>query len=39
MTFIQKLEKIDDKIRLIETLKEVCSKKIFLEVEYARCCL
>lgn len=21
------------------TLKEVCDKKIFLEVEYARCCL
>jgi 26S proteasome regulatory subunit N5 len=24
---------------LIETLKDVCDKKIYLEVEYARCCL
>lgn len=27
------------KLRLIETLKQVCDKKIYLEVEYARCCL
>ena len=24
---------------MIETLKDVCDKKIYLEVEYARCCL
>ncbi len=27
------------KLEFINTLKNVCDKKIFLEVEYARCCL
>ena len=27
------------KIRFLECLKEVCDKKIYLEVEYARACL
>jgi len=25
-------------MELITTIKDVCDKKIFLEVEYARCC-
>lgn len=39
MTFIEKMPDLDTKLALIQTLKEVCDKKIYLEVEYARCCL
>lgn len=39
MSFIGKLTKEEDRINLIKTIKDVCEKKIFLEVEYARCCL
>ena len=39
MGYIETLSNLDFKLRLIETLKEVCDKKIYLEVEYARCCL
>eukprot|EP01016_Furgasonia_blochmanni_P046461 TRINITY_DN669_c0_g2_i12.p1 TRINITY_DN669_c0_g2~~TRINITY_DN669_c0_g2_i12.p1 ORF type:complete len:479 (+),score=184.05 TRINITY_DN669_c0_g2_i12:74-1510(+) len=39
MSFINKMPDFDTKIQLIETIKAVCDKKIFLEVEYARCCL
>lgn len=39
MSFIDQLESLPTRIRLIETIKEICDKKIFLEVEYARCCL
>ncbi len=28
-----------EKMRLVETIRDVCDKKIFLEVEYARCVL
>ena len=33
MSFIDKLEDIDLKLKLIQTLKEVTDKKIYLEVE------
>jgi len=39
ISFIDLLEDISIRIKLIETIKEICDKKIFLEVEYARCCL
>ena len=39
MTYIDHLSNLNFKLELIETLKEVTDKKIYLEVEYARCCL
>lgn len=39
MKFVEELSTIPLKLSLIDALKEVCEKKIFLEVEYARCCL
>lgn len=39
MGYIKEIDNLDIKIKLIETIKQVCDKKIFLEVEYARCCL
>jgi len=39
MNYLKEITDQDIKIKLILTLKEVCDKKIFLEVEYARCCL
>lgn len=39
MSFIDKLPTEEQRIALITTLKDVTEKKIFLEVEYARCCL
>jgi len=39
MSYIEKLPTEQQKTALIETIKEVCEKKIFLEVEYARCCI
>jgi hypothetical protein len=39
MVFIDQLSNLDVKLGLIATLKEVTDKKIYLEVEYARCCL
>ena len=39
MKHIDELQNLEVKLKLIETLKEVCDKKIYLEVEYARCCL
>lgn len=39
MTFIDKINDKKTKIEFIESLKTVCDKKIFLEVEYARCIL
>jgi hypothetical protein len=32
MTFIEKLEDEAKKLKVIETMKDVCSKKIYLEV-------
>eukprot|EP00828_Plagiopyla_frontata_P017832 TRINITY_DN22_c0_g1_i2.p1 TRINITY_DN22_c0_g1~~TRINITY_DN22_c0_g1_i2.p1 ORF type:complete len:446 (+),score=71.10 TRINITY_DN22_c0_g1_i2:68-1405(+) len=37
MTYIPTLTDPQLKVRLVETLKQVCDKKIYLEVEYARC--
>jgi 26S proteasome regulatory subunit N5 len=39
MKYVEQLPTIPLKLNLIEAVKEVCEKKIFLEVEYARCCL
>ena len=39
MKFITQIENEELKLKLIDTLKEVCDKKIYLEVEYARLCL
>lgn len=33
MSFINLIQDLNTKLKLIETLKEVCDKKIFLEVE------
>ena len=39
MSFLNHINIQDQKINLINTLKEVTEKKIYLEVEYARLCL
>jgi len=39
MTFIYNMPTEDHKACYIQNLKDVCEKKIYLEVEYARCCL
>ncbi len=39
MTYIEKIDDLEIKMTHIKTIKDVCDKKIFLEVEYARCCL
>lgn len=39
MSYIDKLPTEEQRLVLIQTIKDVCEKKIFLEVEYARCCL
>ncbi len=39
MDFIPKIEDLDTKLAHIKTIRDVCDKKIFLEVEYARCSL
>ena len=36
---IESLQNMTVKLALVQTLKEVTDKKIYLEVEYARCCL
>ena len=38
MTWLPTLEE-PFRTQLIETIRDVCAKKIFLEVEYARCVL
>ena len=38
MTYIDTLSNLNFKLELIKTIKEVSDKKIYLEVEYARCC-
>ncbi|KAL4441961.1 hypothetical protein ABPG74_003712 [Tetrahymena malaccensis] len=39
MGYIDQVQDVPTRIRLIETIKNICDKKIYLEVEYARCCL
>lgn len=39
MSFIEKMPTEEHKLKLITSVKDVCEKKIYLEVEYARCCL
>jgi len=37
MTYIDTLSNLNFKLELIKTIKDVADKKIYLEVEYARC--
>lgn len=39
MSFMTKLTDENEKMKFIQTLKDITEKKIFLEVEYARCCM
>jgi len=39
MKFVDQMPTVPLKLSLIDAIKEVCEKKIFLEVEYARCVL
>ena len=39
MEFIEKIEDERARMKFIETIKDITEKKIFLEVEYARCCM
>lgn len=39
MNFVHSISDIEKKLELVETVKQICDKKIFLEVEYARCVL
>jgi 26S proteasome regulatory subunit N5 len=39
MSYIPLIEDLDVKLNLINTIKDVSEKKIYLEVEYARCIL
>jgi len=39
MQYEKEIEDIDIKLGLINAIKTVCEKKIYLEVEYARCVL
>lgn len=39
MSYINKIDNDEDRISFVETLKEISEKKIYLEVEYARCCM
>ncbi len=39
MSFIDKMPTEDHKACYVQNIKDVCEKKIYLEVEYARCCL
>ena len=39
MGYISSIEEEQTRMNFIGTMKEVCEKKIYLEVEYARCCM
>jgi 26S proteasome regulatory subunit N5 len=39
MGYISSIEDEQMRMEFVETMKEVCEKKIYLEVEYARCCM
>ena len=39
MQFAKSVQSQETRIDLIKTLKEITEKKIYLEVEYARCCM
>lgn len=39
MNYLNTIENTAQKIELLDALKKVSEKKIYLEVEYARCCL
>jgi 26S proteasome regulatory subunit N5 len=39
MGYLNEIENVGDRMKLTEDLKAITEKKIFLEVEYARCCM
>lgn len=39
MKFIPEIPDIENRMKFVECLKEITEKKIYLEVEYARCCM
>jgi len=39
MEFIETITNEKEKITFIEVIRDISAKKIFLEVEYARCCM
>lgn len=39
MGYISSIDQEDVRMDFVATMKEVCEKKIYLEVEYARCCM
>lgn len=39
MNYVHEIQDVEKKLSLIKAIQEVCEKKIFLEVEYARCVL
>lgn len=39
MNFMDTLKQEEEKMKFVQTMKEITEKKIFLEVEYARCCM
>lgn len=38
-SYINKIEDVETRLAHITCIKDVCEKKIFLEVEFARCAL
>ena len=39
MSYIPAIEPQSAKLAFVEAIKQICEKKIYLEVEYARCCM
>ena len=39
MGYIQEIGDLNARMEFVESLKDITEKKIFLEVEYARCCM
>lgn len=39
MGYISQIEPVEKRMEFVATMKEVTEKKIYLEVEYARCCM
>lgn len=39
MSFVPQVHPKERQIEFVESIKQICEKKIYLEVEYARCCM
>lgn len=39
MSYISQIDHLDKRMEFVATMKEVTEKKIYLEVDYARCCM